>query len=76
MINKNLLLSEMQKQGYSQRSFCEKYEFNLNTFNRKLNGLSKFDTEDIVKICDALGIDSCEKKCDIFLSSVYSNMGQ
>lgn len=67
MVNKNLLLSELQKQGYNQSSFADAIGYNKNTFNSKVNGKTPFDTSEVKEICDFLGITDDKLKVLIFL---------
>lgn len=68
MVNKNLLLAELAKKGYSQRGFCKEIGYNKNTFNSKINGSSDFNTEEVKEICSFLGITDDNLKVLIFLS--------
>lgn len=68
MTNKNLLLSELRKKGYNQSSFARAIGYNENTFNRKVNGYSAFDTDEVKEICSFLNITDDVLKVHIFLS--------
>ncbi len=68
MVNKNLLLAELRKKGYSQSSFAKAIGYKEKTFNHKVNGHTDFDTEEAKEICKFLGITDDKLKVQIFLS--------
>lgn len=67
MVDTRRIKSLMVARGYTQRSLAQKIGKNKNTLNAKLNGNGNFDTEEIIGICDALGIVDPVDKCAIFL---------
>lgn len=68
MVDTNKLKGRMVEMGFTQRTLAHRIGINKNTLNAKLNGKSNFDTGEIILICDALGIQSPEEKCAIFLN--------
>ena len=68
MVNSNLLNGKIMAAGHTQRSLAPKVGMSPNSLNAKISGRNKFDTEEIGKICKALGITDPREKCDIFLS--------
>lgn len=67
MTNTKLLMAEMVKKGYTQRSLSEKTGISVNALNLKINNKGIFNTDEADRICDVLGITDCELKCHIFL---------
>ena len=68
MVNSNLLKGKMIAAGYNQQRLAPVVKMSVNSLNAKINGRKKFDTEEIARICEALGITDSKDKCDIFLS--------
>lgn len=68
MVNANLLKGKIVAAGHNQQSLAPKVGMSVNSLNAKINGRKKFDTEEVGKICKALGITDPREKCDIFLS--------
>lgn len=73
MLNKRKFLGKIAEAGYSQRSLAKEIGVSKNTINQKVNGRGCFDTEQIDKICCALGITSGREKAEIFLSESSQN---
>lgn len=68
MVNANLLKGKIVAAGYSQQTLAPKVKMSANSLNAKINGRKKFDTDEITRICKALGITDPGEKCSIFLS--------
>ena len=66
----NLLRAEIAAQGLSQREVAERAKISRSAFSAKINGQRPFDTEEAVRVCEVLGINDKQKKCDIFLTRV------
>lgn len=64
----NKLKGKIVQAGYSQRSLAKELGISINTLNSKVNGKRPFDTLEIRKLCDALGITDNDEKADIFLA--------
>lgn len=64
----NLLRAEMALRGMSQRELAEKAQISKSAFSAKINGQRPFDTDEAVRVCDALGIVDNAKKVEIFLT--------
>lgn len=68
MLNRNLLRSAIVKKGYTQQMLAEMLEMSENTLSSRMTGASSFNTDEIDKICDVLGIVDNREKAEIFLS--------
>ena len=64
----NILRAEIAYQGMSMREVADKAGIARSTFCAKINGQRPFDTEEAVRICEALGINDNKKKAEIFLT--------
>jgi len=53
-MNANELKGKIVANGMNVQSFCERLGFVRSTFDRKLNGTSEFNREEIERIIDAL----------------------
>ena len=67
MVNTLALKGKITGSGYNQRSLAKKLGMNKNTLNSKINGVYQFNIEEVNKICSALGIETADEKCHIFL---------
>lgn len=63
----NKLKGKIVEAGYSQRSLARELGISKNTLNAKVNGKTPFNTVEIEKLCDKLGISDCAEKASIFL---------
>lgn len=63
----NKLKGKIMEAGYSQRSLAAALGMSKNTLNAKVNGKIPFNTNEIEKICDKLGIYDGAEKAAIFL---------
>ena len=52
----NILKGKIVESGMTVGEFCEKAGFVRSTFDRKLNGTSVFNRDEIQKIIDTLGL--------------------
>ena len=52
----NILKGKIVESGMTVGEFCEKAGFVRSTFDRKLNGKSVFNRDEIQKIIDTLGL--------------------
>lgn len=68
MVNTNLLKGKIMAAGYNQQSLAPRVRMSANSLNTKINGRKKFDTDEVSRICKALGITDPSEKCNIFLS--------
>lgn len=64
----NKLKGKIVEAGYSQRSLALELGISKNTLNAKINGKLPFNTVEIEKICEKLGIHDCVEKASIFLA--------
>ena len=62
------LKGKIVEAGYSQRSLALEIGMSKNTLNSKVNGKIPFNTVEIERICDKLGIYDGAEKASIFLS--------
>lgn len=68
MLDKNKFMGTVVAAGLNQAKLARLMKMSKNTMNSRVNGRSQFDTEEIDKLCEILGIcDSCEK-AKIFLA--------
>lgn len=63
----NKLRGIMAEKGYTQRKMAADLGMSKNTINAKLSGKTAFDTAEVLKICDLLGITDAQQKVEIFL---------
>lgn len=68
MLDKNLFKSVVVRNGYTQDTLAAKLDMSANTMSSRVNGKSCFDTDEIDRICDILGITNNEEKAAIFLA--------
>lgn len=66
----NLLRAEIASKGLSQREVAARAKISRSAFSAKINGQRPFDTDEAVRVCEVLGINDNQKKCDIFLTSM------
>lgn len=69
MINTKLLKGKIVSAGMTQQELAKKLHMSENTFSSKINNKSSFDIMEVFQICELLGINSGDEKCDIFLSA-------
>jgi len=55
-MNANELRGKIVANGMNVGSFCERFEFNRSTFDRKLNGTAEFNRNEIERIIHALSL--------------------
>ena len=67
MINVNALAGRIASAGYSKTRLAKELGVSKNTFCDKANGKRPFNTLEIERICEKLGITSGAEKADIFL---------
>jgi transcriptional regulator with XRE-family HTH domain len=63
----NKLKGKIVEAGYSQRSLASELGMSKNTLNSKVNGKIPFNTNEIERICEKLGIHDGAEKAAIFL---------
>lgn len=64
----NLLRAEIAAHGMSLREVAEKASISRSSLSAKINGQRSFDTDEVVRLCEVLGITDNEKRVQIFLS--------
>lgn len=67
-MSNNKLKGKIMEAGYSQRSLAAELGMSKNTLNAKVNGKVPFNTVEIERLCDKLGIYDGAEKASIFLS--------
>lgn len=67
-MNTNMLKGKIVENGYSQRTLAKKISMSVNTLNEKLNGKRPFNTDEVILLCEVLGITNSSEKTEIFLS--------
>lgn len=69
MVDTKRLKGHIASNGYTQRTLAVAIGINKNTLNAKLNRKQEFNADEIIRICDVLGIADPIEKCEIFLLS-------
>lgn len=64
----NKIFGIMAEKGISQRELAEKIGLSLETVNGRLNGRKPFKTDEVIKLCEILGITDPKTKAEIFLT--------
>lgn len=64
----NKLKAKIVEAGFSQRSLARELGMSKNTLNSKVNGKIPFNTVEIERICEKLGIHDGAEKASIFLA--------
>lgn len=67
MVNTNLLKGRIAVAGFTQKKLAHAAGMSLNSLNAKINGRKIFDADEVIRICDILGIHDPREKCEIFL---------
>jgi lambda repressor-like predicted transcriptional regulator len=70
MVDTMLFKAEMVRSGHTQRSLSKAAKMSVNSLNAKLNNKGIFDTEEVQRICDVMGITDNDLKCKIFLAKL------
>lgn len=73
MLNSNKLRGKISEAGLSQRKLAQLIGISENTISSKMNHHGCFDTNEIDRICEALGITSDSEKVEIFLADISQN---
>lgn len=68
MLDKNKFMGTVVAAGLNQRKLAKLMKMSKNTINSRVNGRSQFDTEEIDRLCEILGIDDDNEKAKIFLA--------
>ena len=63
----NKLKGKIAEAGYSQCSLAAELKISRNSLNSKINGKTPFNTVEIERICEKLGISDRAEKAAIFL---------
>jgi len=72
-MNVHLLKSQMALAGVNQSKLSKLIGISPQSMSRKLLGRNAFDTREVSRICDVLGITDTNLKCDIFLTEPSLN---
>lgn len=67
MTNTELLRKAIKDSGLKYKYIALRLGISANSLTRKVNGISKFDQDEIKDICDLLNITTSSKKDKIFL---------
>ena len=68
-MNGNLLRGEIAARGYTLRELANLSGISRTSLSAKINGKRPFDTDEVVRLCEVLGITDPVKKIDIFLTT-------
>lgn len=58
MFDYSKLLGLMTEKNFTQKKLCEMIGITENSFTNKIKGRSNFDSNEIAKICNVLGISN------------------
>lgn len=67
------LKGKMAEAGISQRKLAKITGISLCTINSRMTGKTEFNADEIISVCDLLGITSAEEKVEIFLTRRSTN---
>lgn len=67
MVDTNLLKGKIVAAGYTQRELASEAGMSTNSLNAKINGRKAFDADEVIRLCNLLGIVNPQEKCEIFL---------
>ena len=67
MVDSNRLAGKIVAAGYTRTSLAKEIGMSKNTLCDKVNGKRPFNTVEIQRVCEKLGITSNEEKANIFL---------
>lgn len=67
MVRTEELQAERKRRKATQQDAAKAIGCSTNTYCAKENNEAKFDVEEVVKLCEFLGIESKEKRAYIFL---------
>jgi len=73
MLDKNKFRGAVAGAGLTHYELAERIGISKNTLSSKINGKGCFDTEQIDRICEVLGIEDATTKAHIFLSKPSQN---
>ena len=71
-MNVNELKGKITARGLTIQAFCDQFGFVRSTFDRKLNGPSEFDRDEIERIINALNLTRDEARNIFFADNVTS----
>jgi transcriptional regulator with XRE-family HTH domain len=69
-MNVNELKGKITARGLTIQAFCDQFGFVRSTFDRKLNGPSEFDRDEIERIINALNLTWDEARNIFFADNV------
>ena len=69
-MNANELKGAITAKGMTVQAFCDRNGFNRSTFDRKLNGSSEFDRDEIERIINALDLPWDRARAIFFADAV------
>ena len=67
MINTNKLRAKIFEAGYTYRTLAPTVGMGVTSLGKKINGQSAFTVPEVMRMCEALHINSNEDKVNIFL---------
>lgn len=70
MIDKNLLMGKIVSTGNTQTSVASQMGISKNTLNEKINGKKRFYAEEVLRVCEIVGVDSAEEMAKIFYPGI------
>ena len=70
MVDKNLLKGKIVSSGYTQESAAKLMGISKNTLCAKINGHQRFYSDEVLRLCKILGIDTADELAKIFYPSI------
>lgn len=70
MINKYLLKGKIIESGNTQSSIAKKMGLSNNTLSAKINGKNRFYSDEVLKLCKIIGIETADELAKIFYPSI------
>lgn len=64
----NLLRGEIVMNGFTMKEVAKQTGMSRNSLSNKINGRYEFNADEVIKLCDLLGIVDPARKVEIFLS--------
>lgn len=68
MVDSQQLKGKIIAAGLTQRKLAKIVGMGITSLGKKINGQSDFTLSEVQRICSAIGIESNEEKCNIFLA--------
>ena len=70
-MNLRLLKEKIAQSGMKKRDIACELGISLQSINRKLRGVTRFNSHDALKLCEILRLENFSERIDIFLSHPF-----